>query len=410
MAQGIETPPNAIVEYVDESGKVVATEPFRDPGLEPDSWLAREQGKKKWRQHLAYGCGRAIGAALMMIIGMGWPAAAQTQVLWGVNGHSVWYYPGASLDDEMAVLRDLNMFFYRVDIHPNGVAADDQAVSDNLAAVLDAADRNGIYLAVTITPWVPSIDDETEATYYQKSYDRAFALASRFKGRGIFWELDNEIEHYAMVRPCEYRDDGYFWHCDWGDASGSSTLDYIADRYNRLRGDLNGLSDGIAAGAPGEWRMVNVSAGFHYGFLQRLINDGVQFEISAPHWYSTYGDIADPNNNIAQQLANLGKPIWITEFNRGYGSYGGNEADQGTVIGQMATEFCQIASQYGIAAAFVYELLDEAYFGDTSEATMGLINLVQDINGNWLYGPHKPAYGAMQNVTWLMSCPTGFSQ
>ncbi len=55
------SPANAIAEYVDAStGRVVAVEPYRDPGLDETSWYAREQkARGVWHgPHLSYGCGR----------------------------------------------------------------------------------------------------------------------------------------------------------------------------------------------------------------------------------------------------------------------------------------------------------------------------------------------------------------
>lgn len=61
--------PNATVEYVDESGRVIATEQFRDPGLDPTSvyardWLRRaqqpNQPPRPYQPHMAYGCGRPL--------------------------------------------------------------------------------------------------------------------------------------------------------------------------------------------------------------------------------------------------------------------------------------------------------------------------------------------------------------
>lgn len=54
--------PNAIVEYVDEHGRIVATDTFYDPGLDEASWYAREmKSRGGWRgPHLVYGCGRPI--------------------------------------------------------------------------------------------------------------------------------------------------------------------------------------------------------------------------------------------------------------------------------------------------------------------------------------------------------------
>lgn len=54
---------NAIVEYLDEAGEVVATDRFRDPGLDPASsyaldWARRNQ--RSYQPHMAYGCGRPL--------------------------------------------------------------------------------------------------------------------------------------------------------------------------------------------------------------------------------------------------------------------------------------------------------------------------------------------------------------
>lgn len=57
--------PNAEVEYVNQSGKVIAADQFRDPGLDENSWMAKEMKKRGvWRgPHFAYGCGRKLTIA-----------------------------------------------------------------------------------------------------------------------------------------------------------------------------------------------------------------------------------------------------------------------------------------------------------------------------------------------------------
>jgi len=51
--------PNAIIEYVDESGRVIARERFYDPGLDEASWYSIDlKARKFWNgPHLAYSCG-----------------------------------------------------------------------------------------------------------------------------------------------------------------------------------------------------------------------------------------------------------------------------------------------------------------------------------------------------------------
>ena len=61
---------NAAVDYVDENKNVVATDKFYDPGLDENSWYAKEQKQRGiWRgPHLAYGCGRAIAVACLLAL------------------------------------------------------------------------------------------------------------------------------------------------------------------------------------------------------------------------------------------------------------------------------------------------------------------------------------------------------
>ncbi len=60
----MQTPPdNAVVEYIDQKGQIVATEHFYDPGLDPDSDYSRERAKQlnvAFVRHMTYGCGRPL--------------------------------------------------------------------------------------------------------------------------------------------------------------------------------------------------------------------------------------------------------------------------------------------------------------------------------------------------------------
>ena len=59
----VEPKPNAEVDYTDaETGAVLETVAFYDPGLDENSWYAREmKARGKWKgRHMAYGCGRPL--------------------------------------------------------------------------------------------------------------------------------------------------------------------------------------------------------------------------------------------------------------------------------------------------------------------------------------------------------------
>jgi hypothetical protein len=53
----------------------------------------------------------------------------------------------------------------------------------------------------------------------------------------------------------------------------------------------------------------------------------------------------------------------------------------------------------GIAAFFVYELLDEPYFGVSGESSYGLVDVAKDDAGKWQVSRRKPAFGAFKAAT-----------
>jgi hypothetical protein len=94
------------------------------------------------------------------------------------------------------------------------------------------------------------------------------------------------------------------------------------------------------------------------------------------------------------RLKSLGKPIWITEFGRpGAGPDG--EAAQAKALVRWIHRIAALATAYDVQAAFIYELLDETYWGETNEARMGVVRLVKDKAGHWTAGPRKAAFDAV---------------
>jgi len=148
------------------------------------------------------------------------------------------------------------------------------------------------------------------------------------------------------------------------------------------------LLDGVRAGDPNAQTIVNFTW-LHYGFIQRLVNDGVDFDIIGADWYSNMGDITSVRGTLdlpAYIKTQFGKPLWITEGNRWEGSTGGNEAAQAAYISQDVSAMC---NNPNISAYVVYELLDEPGVSPAFEANMGLV-----------YNPTspKPAFDAYKQV------------
>ena len=304
-------------------------------------------------------------------------------MLWGANGHPFTAYDGVSLDDQLGFLADLGLKSYRVNISGlHSVPA--------LEQLLAKAEPLGISILPVL---IPSLQFEalTPEALRSRAHDFAFALVSRFKGRIKVWELGNELEVYAIIKPCEMQDDGKQYNCDWGLAGGNGLLDYYGPRWAKVSAVLKGLSEGTMA-ADGTARKAMGTAGWgHTGAFERMRRDGIEWDISVWHLYGE-----DPEWAF-KLLAGFGKPIWVTEMNHPRGSEPG-ERQQADGMRRWMKRLAELSPRYRVEAVQIYELLDEPYWAPDAEAVMGLVRLERRAGGGWAPGAPKPAYNAVRAV------------
>lgn len=302
-----------------------------------------------------------------------WSAGFQ----WGVNGHPFTAYPDISLEQQLDYVRDLGMTSYRVNVssldHMSG-----------LAALVRQARARGIDILPVITPDL-DLDTETAGDLYARSYAMAETLVSRFKDDIRVWELGNEMEIHALITACEMRDDGTQYDCSWGTAGGDDPSHYFTPRWKQVSAVLRGLSDGAEAADPSVRKAMGTAGWGHTGAFERMKADGIDWDISVWHHYGD--DLKRP----LDYLRTLGKPVWITEFNRS-GEHG--EQDQANGLLGMMRQLRGLRTEYRIEAAHIYELLDEPYWNPGFEGSMGLVRLRKTDEGKWTPDGVKLAYGA----------------
>lgn len=312
------------------------------------------------------------------------PAHAEAAISWGVNGHPLTSYPGVSLEEQGVLLKELKASSYRVDVTSLNHL-------EKLAALKEALATHRIDVLPVLIPPV-SLKNDDEASLKQKSRAFAEAFVRRFPDIKV-WELGNEMENYAIIQPCEMRDDGTQYPCEWGPAGGVGELEYYGPRYRKVAAVLSGLAEGVAAVNPKARRAIG-SAGYgHTGIFARLAKDGVPWEISVWHWYEK-----DPEWAF-KILASYGKPIWVTEFNHAYGSQRDGEDGQAIGLKSMIATLKRLAGPYRVEAAHVYELLDETYWAPNFEAYMGLVKLERDGEKSWRTGARKPAFDVVRDAS-----------
>ncbi len=122
------------------------------------------------------------------------------------------------------------------------------------------------------------------------------------------------------------------------------------------------------------------------------------FDILAWHWYSEMGEMTRVQGklDLVTKLAGYGKPLWITEINRNGGSMNRGEKDQADYVGKAAA---QLRGNPAIAALFIYELLDEPYFGPHSlESYCGLVELGRNGQNRWEVVRKKQSFETFKRV------------
>lgn len=301
--------------------------------------------------------------------------------IWGANGHPFNAYPDVSLEQQLDLLVQAGLTQYRVNLAGGGAA-------DKLDALLPLAAARG----VTILPIMlhdGSLDNDSADTIYARSRTAAETLARRFAGRIKVWELENELEIYAIIQPCEIRDDGTQYPCAWGPAGGVEALEYYGPRWKKVSAALKGLSDGVKAADPTAKRAMGTAGWGHAGAFDRMAQDGIGWEISVWHAYQL-------NEDMLKRVAAHGKPIWVTEFNAG-DPRSDDDNIQAANVQKLLDGFKAIRATYRIEEISFYELLDESYYSDF-EGKQGLVRLVKQANGKWAVGSPKPVFEVLKKA------------
>ncbi len=299
-------------------------------------------------------------------------------MIWGVNGHPFTAYPNIPFARQLDDVERLGLRHYRANTRGDGSI-------EGMDRLLPMIERRGMSLVPMISIDV-DWEHDTPQVIYRRAYELARAMGVRYRGRIPIWSLGNELETYALLRPCETRDNGEQYPCDWGVAIGQHADEYQRDRWNQVSAFLDGLSDGMKDGDPAALRVIGVAGWGRFGALDRLRQDGVEWDITDWHDYEGIDE------TIAARLAGFGKPIWITEFH--VDEQGLTPQVRAERLAQRIAEYQALRARYPITGAFMYELYDEPYWGDTFEARMGLISLQEERGGFWRVGPDNPAAGA----------------
>ena len=276
-----------------------------------------------------------------------------TDFTWGVNAHNrPWNQ--LSTAQELDLAKTIGLTSLRVDIYD---ASPDWI--NWLSSLVSEASSKGISIMPVIVPNQSVCRDE--ATAYAWGQQVGSALATAFPH--LTWEAGNELDEFAIK----------------SGTTGQSASDYDEGRYGIAMGAIKGLEDGIHQADPTAHVAVGIT-GIHYAFLQRLVRDGVSWDITGETYYIGHGDTQIPEelDGVFSQLAQFNRPILVTEFNQFEGSLLSPTEEANTLVSMMST-MKNLAAKYNITGAYIYELVDEPPLTG-GEAHYGLASQTGSLN------------------------------
>lgn len=300
--------------------------------------------------------------------------------IFGINGHplSQAAYKEFPVAEQMQLLKSMKMTYYRFDAGTDykGQLKDELT----FAGLTREAKKYGIKLLPVL--WLRGLDTmKTEPAAYERGFIEGSGFASRYGVHFDYYELGNEQDLKVLKQRS---------------LSGKETTDYKIDKTKILAGFFRGMHDGIKKADTRSKTIIDMTEG-HYGFFKLLKQYNVQFDVIGVHWYSRVDFAFSTLPRIINETAevfNGEKPVWITEFNSQFGSYGGREDFQERIVSQFVEQSRFIP---GVEALFIYELLDEPKLihPKETEKTFGIIKWITP-HTRWEY---KKAGKSLQEST-----------
>ena len=225
---------------------------------------------------------------------------------------------------------------------------------------------------------------------YQQGLDDAKLITDAVGGSVDYYQLANEGGAQSLI----------------SGRSGVSPSDFDNTRYTQVRDYIKGLSDGITKADPGAKKIVTISW-THSGFLDRLISDGVYFDMIGIDWYSWMGAFSAKKINDTQtlysKLQSLGKPLTFMEVAQ-MPTASGSDSKQKTTVDETAqanfltsTANWAWANRTWVKGFYHFELVDNTFSSGYTDY-YGLIKVNKSSDGATTLGDVRKAFSAYKSV------------
>lgn len=256
----------------------------------------------------------------------------------------------------------------------------DLSFHDNLFSFLTKKSIN-VYLVVE-----PQGDFEKVKDPYKDGLEKCSPIATHFKDQIKYYQVMNEAGSNAI------KSGGY---------SGENKSDYDNEKYQRTRDWIKGCSEGIKKSDPNTYRVVT-SQWLQTAFLEKLEEDGIDYDIIGWDWFSDMGFMGDKKladgTLLIDKLKSFGKPIIIAEANQRPEGENGQEGQPFTLQAEFIKRMANWAYDNELKGFYVLELLDVPNSGKGYTDYYGLVRVKKSPTGAYIPGEPRPAFDAYKEI------------
>ena len=287
-------------------------------------------------------------------------AADDDDFLFGVCGHPMEHSSGtyrmATLEEQIHLVAELGVKLYRVDANLK-----DLTTLDFMDKCIDLCRAYGLEVMLVIY-------DE----------DKAEMCASRYKGKIKYYQILNERDAQCINTDAA------------GNApDGTQISHYDPEKLVEVARQMKNIIAGVRKGDPNAEILINATW-THYGFVEAMLNYGVEFDLLGWDWYSNMDHYG--LDNLLDDLSRFDKDIIFCELN-----IWTKTEPQSAMAGYLAERLYtlyELKNSERIVGACIYELLDEPNHSVASEGQFGLVSVDKSLNN---FEP-KQAYKAVQQL------------
>ena len=227
---------------------------------------------------------------------------------------------------------------------------------------------------------------------YKDGFNDGYSIASHYKDKIKFYQLINEGGAQSLREPT---------------MNGQDASQYDETKYVKVSAYLRGLSEGIAKADPSAWRIVSLSY-THTGYLDKLINDKIDFDMIGLDWYDWMGPIQDKKMDsggmFTDKLKSYQKPLIFTEVNAvPHGATKNSQAktivdenQQSQTISQTA-DWAWANKDY-VKGFYVLSLLDGINNPNANVEYYGIVKGVRNSTGVGVPGDPRKSFYTYQDI------------